>query len=74
MFNVGTGRETSVVELFETCRAVSGVELEPEFAPARLGELERSVLNVSLAADELGWRPASTLDEGLAATWAWVKT
>ncbi len=74
VFNVGTGRETSVVELFETCRAVSGVELEPEFAPARLGELERSVLNVSLAADELGWRPASTLDEGLAATWAWVKT
>ncbi len=74
VFNVGTGRETSVVELFEACRAVSGVELEPEYAPARLGELERSVLNVSLAADELGWRPASTLEEGLAATWAWVKS
>jgi UDP-glucose 4-epimerase len=72
VFNVGTGRETSVVELFDRARAVSGVDVEPDFAPARLGELERSVLNVSLAADELGWRPASTLDEGLAATWAWV--
>jgi UDP-glucose 4-epimerase len=72
VYNVGTGRETSVVELFEACRAVSGAQVDPEFAPARLGELERSVLNVSLAADELGWRPASTLDEGLAATWAWA--
>ena len=73
VYNVGTGRETSVVELFESCRAVSQVDVEPEYAPARLGELERSVLNVSLAADELGWRPASTLDEGLAATWNWVR-
>jgi UDP-glucose 4-epimerase len=74
VFNVGTSRETSVVELFESCRAVSGVDVTPEFAPARLGELERSVLDISLAADELGWRPASTLDEGLAATWAWVRS
>ena len=74
VFNVGTSRETSVVELFERCRAVSGVDVEPEFAPARLGELERSVLDISLAGDELGWRPASTLDEGLTATWNWVRS
>ena len=47
VFNVGTGRETSVVELYDVCRRVSGAELEPEFAEARLGELARSVLDPS---------------------------
>ena len=39
----------------------------------RLGELQRSVLDVSLAADELGWRPERSLEEGLAETWHWIE-
>jgi UDP-glucose 4-epimerase len=69
VFNVGTGRETSVVELAEACASVSGVELEPVFAPPRLGELQRSVLDPSLAERELGFRAATDLDAGLAETW-----
>jgi UDP-glucose 4-epimerase len=69
VFNVGTAGETSVVELFEACRRVSGTDVEPEFAPARLGELQRSVLDVSRAAEALGWAPRRSLDEGLAETW-----
>ena len=69
VFNVGTGAETSVVELYELCRRVAGTELEAERAPARLGELERSVLDVSLAERELGWRPEVSLEEGLRRTW-----
>jgi UDP-glucose 4-epimerase len=38
-------------------------------APARLGELQRSVLDISLAQRELGWRPEVTLEEGLRLTW-----
>ena len=68
-YNVGTGRETSVIELFEACRRVSGVDVEPAFAPARLGELQRSVLDPELAARELGFRAETDLDEGLAETW-----
>jgi UDP-glucose 4-epimerase len=71
VFNVGTGRETSVLELYDLCRAVSGADVEAERAPERVGELGRSVLDVSLAARELGWRPERALDEGLASTWAW---
>ena len=74
VYNVGTGVETSVVGLFDAIRAASGVEREPAFAPARLGELQRSVLDPSLAASELGWRPARSLAEGLAATWDWIST
>jgi len=69
VFNVGTGRETSVVELFDACRRVAGSSLEPAPAPARLGELQRSVLDVSLAGRELGWQPEVSLEEGLRLTW-----
>jgi len=69
VFNVGTGIETSVVDLFAACRTVAGVEVEAEHAPARAGELQRSVLDPSLAANVLGWRPETSLEEGLRATW-----
>ena len=69
VFNVGTGRETSVVELYEACRRVSGSELEPEFAEARLGELARSVLDPARAESELGFRAEVSLEAGLARTW-----
>jgi UDP-glucose 4-epimerase len=73
VFNVGTGAETSVVELFEACRAAAGVDAEPEFADARPGELQRSVLDVSLAAAELGWRPETSLADGIRQTWESVR-
>ena len=69
VFNVGTGIETSVIDLFAACRTVADVEVEAEHAPARAGELQRSVLDPSLAASALGWRPETSLDEGLRATW-----
>jgi UDP-glucose 4-epimerase len=69
VFNVGTGQETSVVDLYELCKRVAGSELEAEPAPARLGELQRSVLDVSLAEQELGWRAETPLQEGLRRTW-----
>jgi UDP-glucose 4-epimerase len=73
VFNVGTGTETSVVELYAAIQAATGVEREPAFEPPRSGELQRSVLDVSLAARELGWRPETALADGLAATWRWVR-
>ena len=69
VFNVGTGIETSVVDLYDLCRKVAGVELEPETAPARLGEIERSVLDASKAERELGWTPRVGLEDGLRRTW-----
>jgi UDP-glucose 4-epimerase len=70
VFNVGTGVETSVLELAEACMRVTGIDLEPVFEPARLGELERSVLDPSLAAETLGFRAGTALETGLARTWS----
>jgi UDP-glucose 4-epimerase len=69
VFNIGTGKETSVVDLYSLCRTVAGSPLEAVEAPARLGELQRSVLDVSLAQRELGWRADVPLEEGLRLTW-----
>jgi UDP-glucose 4-epimerase len=68
-FNVGTGRATSVNQLFDACRRAAGVEAEVVHADARPGDLVRSVLDVSRAEAELGWRARSSLEEGLRATW-----
>jgi UDP-glucose 4-epimerase len=69
--NVGTGRATSVLELHAACCAASGVESEPQFVAQRLGELQRSVLDVSRAREALGWTPDVPLEQGLPETWAW---
>jgi UDP-glucose 4-epimerase len=72
VFNIGSKIETSVLELYDAIQEVSGIRREPRLAPARLGELQRSVLDPSLAGRELGWRPERTLLEGLAETWSWA--
>ena len=73
-FNVGTGAETSVVEVAERLRAVSGVDAPIEFAPKRPGEQERSSVVIDKARTVLDWRPQRSLDEGLAATYAWFSS
>ena len=73
VFNVGTGRETSVVELYELCARVAGSEVPAEQAPARLGELQRSYLDPTRAATELGFTAMVELDDGLRATWDWIR-
>jgi len=73
VYNVGTGRETSVVELLGLCQQVAGTSYEPEFAPARPGELQRAVVDPSRAVDELAWRPEHSLEDGLRETWEFFK-
>ena len=69
VFNVGTAHETSVADLYELCRRVAGSDIEAQEASARLGELQRSVLDVSRAERELGWRAEVSLEDGLRQTW-----
>jgi UDP-glucose 4-epimerase len=70
-YNIGTGVETSVLELGRRIAAAAGAEFDPEAAPARLGEVQRIAIDPSLAARELGWRAAHELDRGLALTADW---
>jgi UDP-glucose 4-epimerase len=72
VFNVGSGVETTVLALHERCRVVTGDDRPPQQAPPREGDLRRSVLDVSLAERELGWRAEVSLDDGLRRTWEWI--
>jgi UDP-glucose 4-epimerase len=64
--NIGTGREVSVIDVLGTLAVVSGGEpAEPEFAPARPGEVQRSCLDVTRAREALGWQAEVGLEEGL---------
>jgi len=72
-YNVGTGRVTTVAGLHAACVRVAGVNREPRHEPARLGDVQRSVLDAHLIERELGWRPRVSLDDGLGRTWAWMK-
>jgi UDP-glucose 4-epimerase len=72
-YNIGTGTGTSVAALHAACAAVIGVPDAPTHAEARLGDVHRSVLDASLAARELRWRPRVPLEDGLARTWAWMR-
>jgi UDP-glucose 4-epimerase len=72
-YNVGTGEGTTVAQLHAACAAVAGSTAPPRLEPARLGDVIRSVLDVSLAERELGWRAQVTLEDGLRRTWAWMQ-
>jgi UDP-glucose 4-epimerase len=64
--NIGTGREISVLDVLGTLARVAGGEsLEPEFAPPRPGEVQRSCLDVTRAREALGWEAQVDLNVGL---------
>ena len=66
--NIGTGVETSVVELFEQIRAAVGASAAPEHGPAKPGEQRRSVVIPARAKRLLGWEPRVSLADGLRRT------
>jgi UDP-glucose 4-epimerase len=69
VFNISTGVETPVSRVFQLLRAAAEAIVEPELAPLREGELERSCLDPSRAREELGWQAQVGLEGGLASTY-----
>jgi UDP-glucose 4-epimerase len=73
LLNVGTGVETTVQELFDTMARLVRFEEPARYAMARPGELLRSSLDPALAAEHLGWKPWTDLEDGLRATIDWFR-
>jgi UDP-glucose 4-epimerase len=73
-WNIGTGIETTVLDLAATIGEAAARAVEPEFAPQRPGELPRSALAAELAQHDLGWSAATSLADGVRAVYRWIES
>ena len=74
VWNAGSGRPRSVLEVVRLLIEISGHDVEPEIQGVGLsGELDRQFLDASAIREELGWRPKWDMERGLRAAWAWYQ-
>ncbi len=73
IFNIGTGRGVSVLELVHKFEEVNHLKLNYKIAPRRAGDIVAIWADPSRANQVLGWKAERSLDETLAAAWAWEK-
>ncbi len=70
VMNIGTEEETSVLDIVRVLSGLNGPGTpQPEFAPARRGEVDRSCLDATRARELLGWRASTRIGDGLRLTW-----
>jgi len=72
IFNVGSGAGTSLNQLIELMSGVAGKKIEPVYAGDTAIRVQKIVLDVSRMRDEIGWKPSTSLQEGIARTWRWI--
>lgn len=73
-YQLGSGEPTTLNHLIELMRTVTGRDLEVDYRDFRAGEVRDTWCQVDKARAGFGYDPTTTLEEGLAATWAWFET
>jgi UDP-glucose 4-epimerase len=73
IFNIGTGKGYSVLEIINTFEKISGIKLNYKIAPRREGEIERIYSDVKKSKSILGWEANLSLEEALTDAWNWEK-
>jgi UDP-glucose 4-epimerase len=71
VFNIGTGRGLSVLELIDTFERATGVKLNYEIVGRRAGDIEQVWANPEYANKELGWKAETSVEDTLRSAWAW---
>jgi UDP-glucose 4-epimerase len=69
IFNIATGKGTSINQLVEAIRKVSGIQGKVNYLPARAGEVKHSRADIKKAGKILGFHPETNLKDGLSLTW-----
>lgn len=73
VFNVGTGKGSSVLEVLKAFEKVSGTKLNYKIVERRDGDITAAYADTTIANQELGWKTEETLEEALSAAWEWQK-
>ncbi len=71
VFNIGTGRGLSVLELIHIFEKATGVKLNYQIAGRRAGDIEQVWANPELANNELGWKAETSMEDTLRSAWNW---
>ena len=71
IFNIGTGKPVSVMELVTAFQKANGIKLNYKFAPRRAGDVTAIWADPSLANKKLGWKAERTIEETLKSAWDW---
>ena len=71
VFNIGTGRGLSVLELINAFEAATGVKLNYQIVGRRAGDIEQVWADPSYANNELGWKADTSIEETLRSAWKW---
>lgn len=71
IFNIGTGKGNSVLEIVNTFMKISGVKLDYRITDRRAGDVEQVWADITLANTELGWKAEKNLEEMLLSAWKW---
>ncbi len=74
LLNIGSGVETSVLDLFGALAGATGFKDQPMFDDPKPGDIARSVIDASKAKSALGWEPWTKLGDGLARTVEWYRS
>jgi len=73
VMNIGTGRSVVIKQLWKSICALSGQNLEPEYAPKRPGDIVKSVAGIGSAKALLGFEPEISFEKGLESTFEWYR-
>jgi UDP-glucose 4-epimerase len=73
VYNIGTGRSTSVLDLITALNRQLGTNVTPQHGPARAGDVRHSRADISRARRELGYEPTVAFEDGLAQTLRWYR-
>ncbi len=73
IFNAGTGKQTSLLELVEIIKSVTRNQVKIQFSNPRPGDVQHISLDASKAMRELHWTPTTDLPTGIKETWKWYE-
>lgn len=74
IFNLGTGKGSSVLEVVQGFENATGIKLNYEFAPRRAGDITEAYADATRAKEVLGWSAETSLEDALKSAWEWQKT
>ena len=72
VYNIGSGKSCSINRLLELMAEVTGKKPRVVYRPSRKFDVPEIALDIRKAEKEIGWKPETSLEEGIAKTWDWI--